>query len=72
MGNQELLDYFGSYEAARARHSYGPKGHRGMSVLIFEASTVGYTEVEWLSKYLSIKARTKMLGSSPYFVLSWG
>ncbi|KAD2394118.1 hypothetical protein E3N88_41095 [Mikania micrantha] len=51
MGNQELLDYFGSYEAVKARHSYGPKGHRGMSVLIFEASAVGYTEAERLSKH---------------------
>ncbi|KAL4590176.1 hypothetical protein LXL04_003100 [Taraxacum kok-saghyz] len=51
MGNQELLDYFGSYAAVRARHSYGPKGHRGMSVLIFESSAVGYTEAERLSKH---------------------
>ncbi|KAI3814797.1 hypothetical protein L1987_14442 [Smallanthus sonchifolius] len=51
MGNQELLDYFGSYEAVRARHSYGPRGHKGMSVLIFESSAVGYTEAERLSKH---------------------
>ncbi|KAI3715325.1 hypothetical protein L6452_22304 [Arctium lappa] len=51
MGNQELLEYFGSYEAVRARHSYGPKGHRGMSLLIFESSAVGYTEAERLSKH---------------------
>ncbi|KAL8235173.1 hypothetical protein R6Q59_021273 [Mikania micrantha] len=38
MGNPELLDYFSSYEAVKARHSYGPKGHMGMSVLIFESS----------------------------------
>ena len=37
LGNQELLDYFSTYDAVRARHSYGPQGHRGMSVLIFEA-----------------------------------
>ncbi|KAM7518012.1 hypothetical protein LguiB_016974 [Lonicera macranthoides] len=51
MGNQELLDYFSSYSAVRARHSYGPKGHRGMSLLIFEASAVGYSEAERLSKH---------------------
>ncbi|XP_071715611.1 protein SUPPRESSOR OF GENE SILENCING 3-like [Rutidosis leptorrhynchoides] len=51
MGNQELLDYFGSYDAVRARHSYGPRGHRGMSVLIFESSAIGYTEAERLSKH---------------------
>ncbi|KVH93617.1 protein SUPPRESSOR OF GENE SILENCING 3 [Cynara cardunculus var. scolymus] len=51
MGNQELLDYFGSYAAVKARHSYGPKGHRGMSLLIFESTAVGYTEAERLSKH---------------------
>ncbi|KAI3711850.1 hypothetical protein L1987_70399 [Smallanthus sonchifolius] len=42
MGNQELLDYFGSYEAVRARHSYGPRGHKGKSKLKFEM--VSYQE----------------------------
>jgi hypothetical protein len=51
MGNQELrLDYFSSYAAQRARHSYGSQGHRGMSVLIFEASASGYLEAERLHK----------------------
>ncbi|KAK7358739.1 hypothetical protein VNO77_00677 [Canavalia gladiata] len=50
MGNQELLDYFSAYAAVKARHSYGPQGHRGMSVLIFEASAVGYLEAERLHK----------------------
>ncbi|KAK4284325.1 hypothetical protein QN277_001176 [Acacia crassicarpa] len=51
MGNQELLDYFSSYNAVKARHSYGPQGHRGMSVLIFEASAGGYFEAECLHKH---------------------
>ncbi|KAI3775234.1 hypothetical protein L1987_49803 [Smallanthus sonchifolius] len=51
MGNPELLDYFGSYEAVKARHSYGPKGHMSISVLIFDSSAVGYTEAERLSKH---------------------
>ncbi|KAL6523750.1 Protein SUPPRESSOR OF GENE SILENCING [Orobanche gracilis] len=51
MGNPELLDYFSTYSALKARHSYGPQGHRGMSVLIFEASAVGYAEAERLSKH---------------------
>lgn len=51
MGTQELLDYFDSYEAVRARHSFGPEGHRGMSVLIFETSAVGYIEAERLNKH---------------------
>ncbi|XP_028766128.1 protein SUPPRESSOR OF GENE SILENCING 3 [Neltuma alba] len=51
MGNQELLDYFSSYGAVKARHSYGPQGHRGMSLLIFEASARGYFEAERLHKH---------------------
>ncbi|PWA88215.1 XS domain-containing protein [Artemisia annua] len=51
MGNPELLDYFPNFAAVKARHSYGPKGHRGMSLLIFESSAVGYTEAERLSKH---------------------
>ncbi|XP_068652172.1 protein SUPPRESSOR OF GENE SILENCING 3 homolog [Aristolochia californica] len=50
MGNSELLDYFGEYPAVRARHSYGPQGHRGISALLFEASAVGYHEAERLHK----------------------
>ncbi|CAD6268066.1 unnamed protein product [Miscanthus lutarioriparius] len=51
MGNQELLDYFGEYAATKARHAYGPSGHRGMSVLIFESSAVGYMEAERLHRH---------------------
>lgn len=51
MGNQELLDYFSSHAAVRARHSYGPQGHRGISVLIFESSAVGHLEAERLHKH---------------------
>ncbi|GAA0186009.1 hypothetical protein LIER_33297 [Lithospermum erythrorhizon] len=50
MGNQELLDYFSPYEPLKARHSYGPQGHRGMSVLMFESSVVGYHNADRLSK----------------------
>jgi hypothetical protein len=51
MGNQELLDYFGEYAATKARHAYGPSGHRGMSVLIFESSAVGYMDAERLHRH---------------------
>uniref|UniRef100_A0A7N0UHZ5 Uncharacterized protein n=1 Tax=Kalanchoe fedtschenkoi TaxID=63787 RepID=A0A7N0UHZ5_KALFE len=51
MGNQELLDYFQEYKAVKARHSYGPQGHRGISVLIFEGTAVGYSEAERLHKH---------------------
>ncbi|KAI4330080.1 hypothetical protein MLD38_028388 [Melastoma candidum] len=51
MGNQELLDCFHNYAAVKARHSYGPQGHRGMSVLIFESNPKGYLEAERLHKH---------------------
>ncbi|RCV35895.1 hypothetical protein SETIT_7G276300v2 [Setaria italica] len=51
MGNQELLNYFGEYAATKARHAYGPGGHRGMSVLIFESSAVGCMEAERLHRH---------------------
>ncbi|PHT47975.1 hypothetical protein CQW23_12183 [Capsicum baccatum] len=59
MGNQELLEYFSSYAAVRARHSYGPQGHRGMSLLIFEASAVGYIEADRLSEHFSENGRDR-------------
>ncbi|KAM7270558.1 hypothetical protein ACFE04_029772 [Oxalis oulophora] len=57
MGNQELLVYFSSYAVMRPCHSYGPQGHRGMSVLIFEASAEGYLEAERLHKHF-VEERT--------------
>ncbi|PKA56643.1 Protein suppresor of gene silencing 3 like [Apostasia shenzhenica] len=59
MGNQELLEYFNTYEAVKARHSYGPHGHRGMSVLIFEASTRGYLEAERLHRQFIDEGRDR-------------
>ncbi|PIA55667.1 hypothetical protein AQUCO_00700169v1 [Aquilegia coerulea] len=53
IGNQELLDYFSSYRAIKARSSYGPKGHRGMSILIFESSLEGYMEADSLHNHLA-------------------
>ncbi|PWA90921.1 Zinc finger-XS domain-containing protein [Artemisia annua] len=51
MGTHELLEYFDSFEAVKARNAFGPEGHKGMSVLIFEASAVGYLEAERLGKH---------------------
>lgn len=51
MGNAELLNYFNTSGAVSSKHSYGPQGHRGMSLLIFEASAVGFVEAEQLSKH---------------------
>lgn len=52
MGNAELLEYFSAFEAVSSKHSYGPQGHRGMSLLIFESSAIGFIEADQLSKHL--------------------
>lgn len=49
MGSRELLQYFRTYDVVKVKHAYGPNGHRGMSLLIFEASAVGYLAAESLS-----------------------
>ncbi|XP_017619829.1 protein SUPPRESSOR OF GENE SILENCING 3-like [Gossypium arboreum] len=59
MGNQELLNYFSSYAAVKARHSYGPQGHRGMSLLIFESSAAGYLEAARLHKHFKEQGRDR-------------
>lgn len=59
MGNQELLDYFSTYAASRAKHSYGPRGHRGISLLIFEPTAIGYLEAERLHKHFIDEGRDK-------------
>lgn len=59
MGSQELLEYFNTYKVVKARHSYGPNGHRGMSVLIFEASAMGYFEAERLHKQFLDEGRDR-------------
>jgi len=59
MGNKELVEYFKGYKAMKARHAYGPKGHRGMSVLIFEESAMGYLEAERLHKQFLEEGRGK-------------
>lgn len=59
MGNQELVDCFSDYAALKARHSYGPQGHRGMSALIFEESTAGYLEAIRLHKHFKEQWRDR-------------
>lgn len=51
MGVQELLECFGSFATVKARHLYGPQGHLGTSLLIFESTPVGYLEAERLHKH---------------------
>ncbi|KAI5055154.1 hypothetical protein GOP47_0030299 [Adiantum capillus-veneris] len=50
MGNKELLDMFKEYSPSKARHSYGPQGHRGMSLVIFAESPTGYYHAERLAR----------------------
>lgn len=59
MGNEELRSCFKSDKVMKVRHSYGPQGHRGMSMLIFEASAVGFIEAERLSKNFEEQRRDR-------------
>ena len=65
MGNQELFDYFSDYAAVKARQSYGPKGHRGVSVLIFEDTATGYSEAERLHMRFAKQGRGRNAWNSP-------
>ncbi|KAL3700438.1 hypothetical protein R1sor_018460 [Riccia sorocarpa] len=51
MGNKELLDLFKTHNPVKARHSYGPQGHRGISILIFSESPTGYYDAQRLDKH---------------------
>lgn len=51
MAKQDLLDYFKDYKVVSAKQSYGPLGHCGMSVLLFESSPLGYQDSEKLHKH---------------------
>ncbi|KAL2651322.1 hypothetical protein R1flu_019450 [Riccia fluitans] len=51
MGNKELLDMFKTHNPVKARHAYGPQGHRGISILIFSESPTGYFDAERLDKH---------------------
>lgn len=57
MGNKELLECFKAYKPIKAKQSYGPKGHRGISLLIFEDSAVGYLEADRLQMDFLKEAR---------------
>ncbi|GJV00422.1 protein suppressor of gene silencing 3 [Tanacetum coccineum] len=50
MGPEKLLEYHKSSGAVQARHAFGPEGHKGISVLIFDTSAEGYAKAQLLSK----------------------
>ncbi|ERM99743.1 hypothetical protein AMTRI_Chr11g158560 [Amborella trichopoda] len=59
MGNAELVEYFKAYMPSKAKHSYGPQGHRGLSVLIFDPSAIGYLDAERLHKHFMEEGRDR-------------
>ncbi|KAG0619745.1 hypothetical protein M758_4G161800 [Ceratodon purpureus] len=65
MGNQELIAYFKSYNPMKARHAYGPKGHRGMSLLLFEHSPAGYHDALRLGKHFTGARRSRTNWDDP-------
>ncbi|CAN6475416.1 unnamed protein product [Victoria cruziana] len=68
MGNQELFEYFQGYDAKKARHAYGPRGHRGTSVLIFDSSAMGYVEAERLNKHFADECRDRTAWERSTFI----
>eukprot|EP00249_Psilotum_nudum_P015611 c25425_g1_i1 orf=403-3063(-) len=69
MGNRELLDLFKDYNVMKARHSYGPQGHRGMSVVIFNDSPTGYMDAQRLDKHFKDARRGRENWEHPGKVL---
>lgn len=57
MGNKELLELFKDYTVMKARHAYGPQGHRGLSLLIFADSPTGYMNADRLVKHFKDSRR---------------
>lgn len=65
MGNNELLDTFKEYNPWKARHAYGPQGHRGMSMLIFPESPGGYHDAQRLHKHFTDARRSRDTWDKP-------
>ncbi|KAH9302938.1 hypothetical protein KI387_014521, partial [Taxus chinensis] len=51
MGTTELLECFKQYKPTKAKYASGPKGHCGVSLLVFDDSTLGYLEADYLHKH---------------------
>jgi hypothetical protein len=59
MGNEELLEIFKDLNPVKARHAYGPQGHRGISMLIFAESPTGYYNAQRLETQFNEDRRGK-------------
>ncbi|XP_049933455.1 protein SUPPRESSOR OF GENE SILENCING 3 homolog isoform X2 [Nymphaea colorata] len=51
MRNEELQDLFKGYKVRNAKNAYGPGGHRGLALLRFDSSAMGFLEAERLHKH---------------------
>ncbi|KAJ7513938.1 hypothetical protein O6H91_23G020200 [Diphasiastrum complanatum] len=65
MGSKELLDHFKDYNVMKARHSYGPQGYRGMSMVIFADSPAGYFEAQRLDQHFRDARRGREFWDKP-------
>lgn len=69
MGNEELRDHFKNYQFSKARHAYGPQGHRGMSILVFPDTPLGYMDAQRLAKHFIDSRRARQNWDRPGKVL---
>ncbi|CAN6458689.1 unnamed protein product [Victoria cruziana] len=66
MRNEVLQELFKGYKVRNAKNAYGPGGHRGLALLRFDSSAVGFLEAERLHKHFSKERRGRAEWESPH------
>ncbi|CAI7754480.1 unnamed protein product, partial [Closterium sp. NIES-53] len=61
MGSYELRQHFAQFKLiVKTKHAYGPQGHRGMSILVFDATPDGFKEAERLAQQFEREGRGRV------------